>query len=986
MPYQPSRANASQNRQGIFADQPPGSSTLPAIEEALANSQRGFGLPASASSESAPEQTAPTGGGDAGGGGEGGGSGLQVEGADEALAGVPEPLHDASAEVVLRRGGLLPMIWNGIVQPAKGLRQFGHQVGDGVDTSTAAATSVDGEGDGDEAAELHGIDFAALLRRRPDAGDALRLARDAMALRHRAAAPSPTAPRGGTATAAAAEGSGVQTLVFDGKNLHVVQQSAPTTVASGTASASAPASATASASAFPASQLFSQLFSGAAQQQQQQQAAIVGAGGGVQPLIQLNGMPIRGLQLAGMQVAGAQVAQMAVDVQQAADGTRDVQAMAAAEGGPQGEGGGGASESRRGMRDVMGQLRELLQKRQQQQQQHPASVVGGAAAPASAPLSALTVGERVRVAPSVSANSASPEAHMEATVRYVGETHFKSGEWIGLQLDEPRGRNDGSVDGVRYFTCEPLHGLFVRRTRLHPSRLPPRSIWDEWRETAEVGDGRCPLQPLPSPSPPPEPEATSAGAEQIQRNVWHLQQQQQHEGEEEEPIVQVHQEQQMEGSAAEEGAAAMDGVAAAAALEAADAPAAAEAEEAGEAGATDAAADLAGPDSDSAASASTGSGGTFASVVVLGRGLGPRGASTSGQLSHHFPDLRRNELHSAAGVQPGAQQGGGEGLLTGLLQSVGQTVGASSGHLPFLRSVSSGLNLLFGNGGATHGGQQPTDPMRPRLADIVIITKAHDPREGQKATVAQDDRDAQPYRLLFADGSLSEVFYRQSHVTLHAKGIRPFLGDQVLVMRPGDKRRGEAAEVVQDDYDAQPYRLRFADGTLSDTYYRADHVALTDEVQAARRAFATPTHSGMPALPGVPSDAANTAGASSAASGGASGAAGGARETGTASGRDGGGDGREGGDGSATASRSAASPPPEAYSSVRYSRLSWLLDAMRRRSKEPHAPRSLGQSVWAEMGREESRPYAAETNRDTRRDARRHADVAEDIEELMPGV
>ena len=244
MPYQPSRANASQNLQGIFADQPPGSSTLPAIEEALANSQRGFGLPASASSESAPEQTAPTGGGGAGGSGERGGSGLQVDIVDETPAGESDPLHDARAEVVLRRGGLLPMIWNGVVQPAKALHQFDHQVGDVVDTSTAAATSADGKGGGDEAAELHGIDFAALLRRRPDAGEALRLARDAMALRHRAAAPSPTAPHGGTATAAAAEASGVQTLVFDGQNLRVVQQSAPATVASATASATAPASAT----------------------------------------------------------------------------------------------------------------------------------------------------------------------------------------------------------------------------------------------------------------------------------------------------------------------------------------------------------------------------------------------------------------------------------------------------------------------------------------------------------------------------------------------------------------------------------------------------------------------------------------------------------------------------------------------------------------------------------------------------------------------
>lgn len=51
-------------------------------------------------------------------------------------------------------------------------------------------------------------------------------------------------------------------------------------------------------------------------------------------------------------------------------------------------------------------------------------------------------------------------------IQYIGETKFSSGEWAGIVLDEPIGRNDGSLNGVRYFQCEPKRGVFARLHRL----------------------------------------------------------------------------------------------------------------------------------------------------------------------------------------------------------------------------------------------------------------------------------------------------------------------------------------------------------------------------------------------------------------------------------------------------------------------------------------------------------------------------------------
>ena len=49
---------------------------------------------------------------------------------------------------------------------------------------------------------------------------------------------------------------------------------------------------------------------------------------------------------------------------------------------------------------------------------------------------------------------------MIGIVSYIGTTDFAPGKWIGLTLDEPKGKNDGSVQGRVYFECQDKHGNY----------------------------------------------------------------------------------------------------------------------------------------------------------------------------------------------------------------------------------------------------------------------------------------------------------------------------------------------------------------------------------------------------------------------------------------------------------------------------------------------------------------------------------------------
>ncbi|CAB4059693.1 ALG9 [Lepeophtheirus salmonis] len=55
---------------------------------------------------------------------------------------------------------------------------------------------------------------------------------------------------------------------------------------------------------------------------------------------------------------------------------------------------------------------------------------------------------------------------VEGVVSFFGFPDFAPGKWVGLTLDTPKGKNNGTVQGRSYFTCPENYGMFVRQTNI----------------------------------------------------------------------------------------------------------------------------------------------------------------------------------------------------------------------------------------------------------------------------------------------------------------------------------------------------------------------------------------------------------------------------------------------------------------------------------------------------------------------------------------
>ncbi|KAF2491830.1 hypothetical protein BU16DRAFT_585013 [Lophium mytilinum] len=85
----------------------------------------------------------------------------------------------------------------------------------------------------------------------------------------------------------------------------------------------------------------------------------------------------------------------------------------------------------------------------------------------------LATSTRIRLLPATDAR--------RGTIRFIGPVPELPGlgPWVGVALDEPTGKNDGSVKGVRYFEAGKNKGAFVRPERCEPG---------EWEELGVEGE------------------------------------------------------------------------------------------------------------------------------------------------------------------------------------------------------------------------------------------------------------------------------------------------------------------------------------------------------------------------------------------------------------------------------------------------------------------------------------------------------------------
>ena len=90
----------------------------------------------------------------------------------------------------------------------------------------------------------------------------------------------------------------------------------------------------------------------------------------------------------------------------------------------------------------------------------------------------IAVGRRCRLLPPAEQPSVSAAADGDdrrGEIAYVGEIGELPGigAWVGIRLDEPTGKNDGSVKGQRYFDCGGVsRGAFVRPERVEVGNFP----------------------------------------------------------------------------------------------------------------------------------------------------------------------------------------------------------------------------------------------------------------------------------------------------------------------------------------------------------------------------------------------------------------------------------------------------------------------------------------------------------------------------------
>nr|XP_015838702.1 PREDICTED: dynactin subunit 1 isoform X2 [Tribolium castaneum] len=124
----------------------------------------------------------------------------------------------------------------------------------------------------------------------------------------------------------------------------------------------------------------------------------------------------------------------------------------------------------------------------------------------------LKVGQKVKVT----------GKDVQGVIAFIGPTSFAADTWIGLKLDEPKGKNNGSVQGVEYFKCEDKHGLFVKPSQVIPLDEHGKPLRDAGEETpkararpSSVGTKPKPTTVRRKSSPQKRPPSLSASSSRL---------------------------------------------------------------------------------------------------------------------------------------------------------------------------------------------------------------------------------------------------------------------------------------------------------------------------------------------------------------------------------------------------------------------------------------------------------------------------------------
>jgi len=81
---------------------------------------------------------------------------------------------------------------------------------------------------------------------------------------------------------------------------------------------------------------------------------------------------------------------------------------------------------------------------------------------------AMKVGDRCQVNP----------GGKRGSVQFLGKIPaIAPGWWVGVQYDEPVGKNDGTVKGQRFFECPPKYGGFLRPDKVDTGDFPEEDLF-----------------------------------------------------------------------------------------------------------------------------------------------------------------------------------------------------------------------------------------------------------------------------------------------------------------------------------------------------------------------------------------------------------------------------------------------------------------------------------------------------------------------------